>query len=741
MQLVSIETTNFKKLRRFRAEFTGGLNVIVGDNAQGKSTLLQAIECALYGASVVPGKKDKIPTWGQSSWKVELVFSLDGADYRLTRSKSTAKLERSTFDGDELVANGNTPVTAAVAELLDLDAKDYNLFMQSKQGETSGVLTFGATALNKKVEAFAGISLIDRVISLAQEEYRVEKAQADALAVSDEVIKAAEEWVDLKSDEALDAEKALKDAQESFEELPDLASLSEPEVDPEALRSRANTVAKLRTRVEKAQIEVDNAKRRYQEALQRFEELEKPEDAEELASQLNQLNRECKSSVARVNELSRQLDSRQRLWDQLVKAEKVMDDDIPEDEIGEELSDTVEKIGEVEKRSQDATRRWHEADHRLQQIEEMREGAECPACGTQLSEHDPAKLDEEHSELTAKRDATKAERDDLDKQYRSLDRHRRALEKQLEEAQAHEAEVDRLRETLIQWPSREKLEEDYRIADEVHTGNLSEKAALEHRIEQLEGKQRIYRRAERAVKTEYSSLREMQGELEELEGQLAAGEAEGVPTEEDIEAARKAWRQFEADRNELRHKRLEAKHAVDTAEERVKHTDESLNGVRKELDSLREKAEKSKAASKTADAAGRLSRFLRERRSGYLQEVWDAVLAAASKQVNMASKGMISRLVYDDGDFLFEEEGILAPVASASGAQKAHIGVALRIGLSRALYGSDALIIFDEPTESMSEHHAAGLSASLAGAAQQCLLITHREQDQDLATNVIEVAA
>ena len=33
MQLVSIETTNFKKLRRFRAEFTGGLNVIVGDNA------------------------------------------------------------------------------------------------------------------------------------------------------------------------------------------------------------------------------------------------------------------------------------------------------------------------------------------------------------------------------------------------------------------------------------------------------------------------------------------------------------------------------------------------------------------------------------------------------------------------------------------------------------------------------------------------------------------------------------
>jgi ABC-type transport system involved in cytochrome bd biosynthesis fused ATPase/permease subunit len=117
------------------------------------------------------------------------------------------------------------------------------------------------------------------------------------------------------------------------------------------------------------------------------------------------------------------------------------------------------------------------------------------------------------------------------------------------------------------------------------------------------------------------------------------------------------------------------------------------------------------------------------------------VMAAASKQVKMATANLITQVAYAGGEFQFEEDGVMAPVTSASGAQKAHIGTAVRIGLARALYGSNSLLILDEPTESMSERNALGLSASLVGAAKQTLLITHREQDQSLAANIIQLGA
>lgn len=742
MQLISIETTNFKRLRRFKADFRQGLNVIVGDNAQGKSTLLQAIEAALYGSTVVPGKKDKIPTWGQSTWKIELTFVVEDERYRLTRSKTTAKLEQ-VFDAGEpqLVANGNTPVTAAVAELLDLDAKDYNLFMQSKQGETTGVLTFGAAALNRKVEEFAGISLIDRVQNLAQEEFRVAKAEADAKDVPLETLEEVEKQVEAHRLNVKELGYHVEAAVQQIENLPHPEHLKAPDADPDEMQRRLDTVTRLHSRLEKAELEVKHAEQRHQEALQRFEELDKPADADELDEQLNRITREVRSSVARVNELSRQMASREQLCEQLLAAELLMDADGDEDEIGEELSFVVEQIAGGEELSQDATRRWHEVSHRLQQIEEMREGAECPTCGTQLSEHDPARLDEEHAELVVAKGAIKAERDDLDQRYRGLDKRRRQLEKSLEDAQAHEAEVDRLRDVLLEWPTAEQLAEDHRIADEVHTGNLKEKADLEHRLGRLGDQQRVYRRAEKAVKAEYKALKQVQEELSELEARLTVAQAGGVPTEADILEARKAWSDHEALKVRQELDILEAEKAVELAKH--KHAEASREHERAAdmLKQLQNRKGESAQSRKTADQAGRLARFLRDRRAGYLQEVWDAVLGAASKQVAMASKGLITRVVFDDGDFLYEEDGVLAPVTSASGAQKAHIGVAIRIGLARALYGSDALLIFDEPTESMSEHHASGLSASLAGAAAQCLLITHRDQDQDLAAHVIEVAA
>ena len=52
---------------------------LLGPSGCGKSTLIQAIEAALFGVTVVPGKKEHIPTWGQTTFGLELdVTESDG---------------------------------------------------------------------------------------------------------------------------------------------------------------------------------------------------------------------------------------------------------------------------------------------------------------------------------------------------------------------------------------------------------------------------------------------------------------------------------------------------------------------------------------------------------------------------------------------------------------------------------------------------------------------------------------
>ncbi len=121
--------------------------------------MLRGIATAMFGVSMLPGHSDDVATWGQKSWSLALEFTAAGSVYVVTRSKSTAEVLK---DG-QLQANGNTPVTKYMEDLLGISAKDYNLMIHSRQGETAYTLTYGVTALQRKVEEFAGVEVVEKV--------------------------------------------------------------------------------------------------------------------------------------------------------------------------------------------------------------------------------------------------------------------------------------------------------------------------------------------------------------------------------------------------------------------------------------------------------------------------------------------------------------------------------------------------------------------------------------------------
>ncbi len=79
-------------------QFDGmGIACLSGDNGAGKSALLDAITWALWGEARLKSDDDLIAL-GASEMQVELIFTLDGQDYRVIRKRSKGKRGKSELD-------------------------------------------------------------------------------------------------------------------------------------------------------------------------------------------------------------------------------------------------------------------------------------------------------------------------------------------------------------------------------------------------------------------------------------------------------------------------------------------------------------------------------------------------------------------------------------------------------------------------------------------------------------------
>ena len=739
MKLLKLVTKNFKKLGNFSADFTDGLNVIVGENAQGKSTLLQAIEAALFGVTVVPGKKENIPTWGQTKFSLTLTFTNhvaaspeDDWYYCLTSTGSTAKLEKIGPGEETLLANGNTPVTKYIEELFGLTAKDFNLFVQSKQGETSGVLTFGATALNQKVEEFAGVSLIDDVAKRANELAAEQRAVISANEVDAEDLRVAQEDMKSATDRLATAETALSDAESALAAVRPM-TLVLPDPSSQRLTELRRAADKHDAQLAAAKSELALKGQAVTLAEQLVIAAGNEVDVEDLEAQRKQVKSSAAALRRTVSSLNSELASAASFRKALEAASKAFA--AAKASFSPELLDRATAAAqEAQELVKSASAQIAVIGTRIKDMQSLQAGATCPTCNSKLSDHDPEALAAEIAQLQAQlksHHADKASADEMAKAEGSIIAAQTKAHDEMLRADAQEkkaaAEVAAI---------RPDIEADLESAGEQLAKADAELASLEAKLATAEEANDTVRAARRR-------LAKAEVELEEVEGLVRDLEALQLPkpTDVEIDAAAQAEAAYRHEQQEYARAKSLAESAVTMARAEVRSARDVLSYAEADLKRLQECAERVAAASLLADKAGRLSRFLRDRRQNYLQQIWQAVMGTASRQVATASRGLITRISNEGGEFTFEEDGVLAPIASASGAQKAFIGSAVRIGLARTLYGRDSLLIFDEPTESMSERNASGLAASLAGSANQLLLITHREQDQGLAANIIQVGA
>lgn len=663
MILTELHTRNFKKLGDRDFTFNTGLNFILGKNGAGKSTLTRAIGAALFGVSALPGVADDVATWGKATWSVSLHFDIAGSGYVVTRSKSSASLYRDK----ELIASGNTPVTKEIESLLGLDVKDYHLFVHSRQGETSYVLRYGATALQRKVEEFSGVDVIDKVQGLARSKQKVEVMGADSASaklLDGEYMRQVME----------DLEAAVSRLDQPVEMMPELPSV-EVTVVRNGHRRYLNYLAEVNN--------YDTSKDLLTEQLEGIVVPPQPQPVNSLQEAL----KEAKSHQAAYEGYH---STKKLLTSKLA--------DLTEPELPEpkEFPEGIEE--------QQAALGQEVAELRVSVCNLKKAVSEgvCNACGTILA----GNLERHKTELQDAQDKLSASESKLDE----VARIGRAQAVYRQKVTAYVTALNAYNST------RAKLEEQ--MSELTEPADYSDKIFdLRKQLDEVEKLQEAY---ESAVRRSNEVKRKLNS--------LAAPQEVAEVTEQQVVAAEKEWESYHVAKSVAerdRAERVAAQSKLDAAEREI----ERQEGLTLEVQDR----------TKLAELYSQLAVFLADRRDRYLKEVWSNILVRASEQLNHVTSGWLTGVKLLDGKFLFEEEGAWIPVIEASGAQSAFIGTALRLSMNRVLYGSDSYLIFDEPTADMTEENSRALVAGIAGAAKQVFVVTHRESDQGLADNVVEV--
>lgn len=158
---------NFRQHKDLTIHFTAGMNVFRAPNESGKSTVLEALCYALFGARGLKEDFEAIIPWDDPKAKpsVELTLEVAGVSYRLTRSKAGA--EAYVNDKAEPLVTGQSEVTKFCERLLGAAQDMASKLMLAKQKALGGALSEGATGAGRMIEDLSDLSLIDDLLELA----------------------------------------------------------------------------------------------------------------------------------------------------------------------------------------------------------------------------------------------------------------------------------------------------------------------------------------------------------------------------------------------------------------------------------------------------------------------------------------------------------------------------------------------------------------------------------------------
>jgi DNA repair exonuclease SbcCD ATPase subunit len=620
------------------------------------------------------------------------------------------------FKGDDLIASGTAAVNKEMESVLNAPQKFFLRLKYAEQSETQALLTLGAAELHKVIEHVSGANIVNRVIERASKVATAAQNGLDALGPTCDLPTLREDeqrlavnlttmHQELETAKAVDAEvQAL------------VASIQQALQQAQANNTRHQKLKSARHELESRLLESHTS---HTAALHEIDVYQAEADTcQALTDELADANEYARLWGVLLEGMSR---LQAGVWDTQAKlktAETAL--------VG--YGANLKALGTHDNSNAfqakiDAHAKYKAAATKARELMQALENAVCPTCDRPFEGHDA---------------------DALNAQWAAARRQEVATQHLFETAEAYaKQEEDKM--LLI---SHAQGQFDSATADAVRLRAAEIAAFKEFAKSEAEVKA-----AQQPPTEEYFKNLNAQGaKAMQAAGAVASGKRRALTASVRIKAVTENLDEMEmppplidttslsADLDQLGSKALGTSRQVLalTSAYGVRYSE--WNQVKTQVATEEDLQVRIKGLQRDKSVAGGLAKYLRSNRDRFLQQLWDQVMGYASDFASTCSGGAIERVERTAGGaFQFIEEGEVAMIEGASGAQKAIMSIGVQLALDTLLPDTFGALLMDEPTSQMDADRSLMLTQTLSQTGRQIIMVSHREMDATVAQSHIHL--
>lgn len=774
MIIEDIEIKDFRSHKQSKVSFDQGISVIVGDNGSGKTSILEAVNFALFKQK--PNKDiavDDLIRRGAEETVVSVRFHANGRVFRALRGRKIGRASGSALyqiknSEETLIVKGEDEITREIEKILGVNGELFTSAIYIKQGEIDALISAAPAKRKEHIGKLLGADDLERAYQKMAELTKDYRFKIERFLSVPEDIKKTK----AKIDEENKGLTQLKDKLEVIEKAL-LAKRREVEKNEKKIEALEN-LKDIETAKKENELQMKNILEKikkiedYERDLEKTEEvnrkyarLEKEIDAlkeeknklAEYRERDSQLTKELESQLKKISEIERIVkdsferyslifDTKIEAYDQLeqLHSEGIENLEKRIEGLKKEREEISSKIGKLKGNNE-------EIQKAVQELNEAKD--RCPVCGALLTKEHKEELLKDYTskikknleEVSIAQLKLKGNEEEEIKLHSTLQKIRgvnlEVIKSRIEEKKERS---DKIKELKTAIEENKKLMKSLKGLEKAISEKEAEKDALKEDNERYITAKRFLRENLPDKEKFLGHVNAIKKKLEEVNKELAAlVEKTGYPP--DIIAALddlKRKRKLVLDELTALEKNKSGKKSVIEEKKRL------IKALREELEELKEKEIESK---KLVEFTIFLERIRQLFHKDNLQ-----------KDLRIKSKPLVERytrevfdmfnLPYTDltltEDFtmvVYSPHGEES-VDMLSGGERIASALALRIGIAKALSGSAMeLIMLDEPTIHLDAQRRKELVEIIKrlSSIPQTIVVTHDKEFENAADRLILV--
>jgi|GEM_PF-422038 len=593
MEIKRIYLENFLSHEKSDIKFKPGINVIIGHNGAGKSSIIDAIYFSLFRDPVRKINQDDLIRKGSKEAKVELDVEINGKTYQITRlikGSITDTISEIFPNGYKTLARGAKEVDATVYKLINADEEIFSSTLFIAQGkieeifdniskimdkilriermnelrETNGPIHQLIKEVDNELKYLEGekerYKIIEQRINdnkkrIEEDQKQLQEITERVKRIQEDIQKKKTEITQLEDKKAkvealfqnkLSIQKEIQEIEEKLRQLPGLLgekeNLETKVKDEELLNNKLNAIKEAKvliSSIKQTSQFLDNLIKQLNSKKSDLEEKKMLEDKERIYQELNRKKMELENVENEYTRLISILENIKRNVEEKKKRLSEMKI-INEEELKTKLESLNEELERKRKEKEEITSRKSEVEGEIKQLVSIKNNlhslesvSKCPVCGRDLSEHERSKI---YQELSEKIEQLSKQKLELNKQYLSLSDYINSLQSTIMQLQSQILSLQKLKgeyENLKQELEKlEKQKADYEEKVKNYQPVHEEYNRVKDQLKKLEDYHNRYLKVSRVS----------ENEIEDLEREIAEKEKQKA---EDTEKLSQILKEFE----------------------------------------------------------------------------------------------------------------------------------------------------------------------------------------------------